>query len=126
MTYPRFSNTAMIQGGWAYVFYVGREKDRCRQGEKGTFKCYKHELFLLGVSSGGGEIPDYLKNKNDFHFIDIYTSSSKGNDLNISLGRYKVQVSARCDELFLFLRTENSTRVWERSPVSAMLGFQPQ
>lgn len=38
-----------------------------------------------------------------FHFIDIYTLAGKGNDLNLSLGRYKIQVSACCNVLLLCL-----------------------
>lgn len=52
---------SMIRGGGeACVSYVSRERDRNRKVEEGTSRGYKHELFLLGVSSGGREVTDYL------------------------------------------------------------------
>ena len=61
LTYPRFLNIAMIQGFWTCVStYVGRGRDRSRQDEEGTSKCYKNEFFLLGVSSGGRRVSGYL------------------------------------------------------------------
>lgn len=34
---------------------MGRKRDRCRQGEQGTSRGYKHKVFLLEVSSEGRE-----------------------------------------------------------------------
>lgn len=95
---------------------MGRKRDRCRQGEQGTSRGYKHKVFLLEVSSEGREA-SVTYNKGGFHFTDIYTLPSKGNGLNRSLRGYKVQVSTRCKELFLFLKTENSRRV-QKIPLS--------
>lgn len=60
VSYPRFSSTAVLQEGWDCVSYVSMERDRNRKVEEGTSRCYKHELFLLGISSGGSEMPGYL------------------------------------------------------------------
>lgn len=60
VSYPNFSSTAVIQGDWACVSYVSMERDSNRKIEEGTSSCYKHELFLLGISSGGREVSGYL------------------------------------------------------------------